>query len=92
MSEGYIFVGWAAGQFENDRGEKQAYANMYVISPVSDYVSEDYKANGYKAEKLKCVSSAVWDGLTPGERVQLFFDSRNRVALVTSDGPGVTFS
>ena len=89
MGEGYIFVGWAAGQFENDKGVMQPYANMYVISPVSDYVSDDYKAEGYKAEKLKCVSPEVWKDLEPGEKVQLFFDSKKRVALATSEGPGI---
>ena len=89
MGTEYIFTGWAAGQFENDKGEKQPYANIYVISPVSDYVSEDYKAEGFKAEKLKCASPAVWESLTPGEKVQLFFDSKGRVALATSTGSGI---
>lgn len=89
MGEAYIYVGHAYGQFENDKGEKQPYANMYVISPVSDYVSDDYQAFGYKAEKLKCVSPEVWNGLTPGEKVQLFFDAKKRVSLVTSVGSGI---
>lgn len=82
MDNTFIFVGWARGQFDLDDGSKQAYYNMYVISPVSTFSSEDYEASGYKAEKLKCVSPAVWDGLTPGDHVQLFFDSRKRVAMV----------
>ena len=47
---GYVFVGWAAGRFENEKGEKTPYANMFVLSPVSSYESEDYKAFGLKAE------------------------------------------
>ena len=31
----YKFQGWAKGQFENDKGEKQPYANIYVINKSS---------------------------------------------------------
>lgn len=90
MGEGiYIFLGCAEGRFEREDKEKQDYFNMYVASPVSSYVSDDYRAMGYKAEKFKCVSAKVWEGLEPGEKVQLFFDSKNRVALATSEGPGI---
>ena len=82
---GYVFVGWAAGQFENDRGEKVPYANMFVLSPVSGYESEDYKAFGMKAEKKKCLSPEVWKGLEIGSRVKLFFDDKQRVVMATLD-------
>ena len=70
--QGYIFVGWAAGQFEDDKGEKRAYANMFVLSPASTYESEDYKACGMKADKKKCLSPEIWKGLEIGNRVKLF--------------------
>lgn len=73
---GYVFVGWAAGLFENERHEKMPYANMFVLSPVSSYESEDYKAFGMKAEKKKCLSSDVWKDLEIGSRVKLFFDDK----------------
>ena len=82
---GYVFVGWAAGQFENDRGEKTPYANMFVLSPVSSYESEDYKAHGLKAEKKKCLSPEVWKGLEIGNRVRLFFDDKQRVVMAALD-------
>lgn len=63
----YKFLGWAKGQFENDKGEKQPYANIYVTSPVSDYVSDDYEAMGLKAEKLKCVGPEVWSNVEIGD-------------------------
>ena len=78
---GYVFVGWAAGQFENEKKEKTPYANMFVLSPVSSYESEDYKACGMKAEKKKCLSAEVWTGLEPGNRVKLFFDDKGRVVM-----------
>ena len=28
---GYVFVGWAAGRFQADRGEMMPYANMFVL-------------------------------------------------------------
>lgn len=83
--QGYVFVGWAAGRFENDRGEMQPYFNMYVISPVSTYESDDYQASGMKAEKKKCVSAEVWKDLTPGDRVKLFFDDKKRVVMAALD-------
>lgn len=76
---GFVFVGWASGLFEIEPGRKQPYFNMYVISPVSDYQSDDYMAFGYKAEKMKCVSSDVWSGINPGDKVRLYFDARGRV-------------
>lgn len=45
---------------------------MYVLSPVSTFASEDYQAEGMKAEKKKCLSSEVWDGLEPGTRCGCF--------------------
>ena len=83
---GYVFVGWAKGQFKRDDGNMQPYCNMYVISPVSTYVSEDYKASGFKAEKMKCLSSEVLDGLNPGDKVRLFFDDKQRVSMVALEG------
>lgn len=83
--QGYVFVGWAAGQFESDRGEKMPYYNMYVLSPVSSYESDDYQASGMKAEKKKCISADVWRDLDPGCRVKLFFDDKKRVVMVALD-------
>lgn len=94
--QGYVYVGNAQGNFETNRVEmidgksvpvKQPYYNMYVISPVSSYQSEDYVGFGLKAEKLKCVSADVWAGLEIGEQVQLFFDDKKRVQLATSISP-----
>lgn len=79
---GYVFLGWAMGKFETDQGRKMPYYNMYVLSPVSAYSSDDYQAEGMKAEKKKCLSAEVWDGLEPGNRVKLFFDDKGRVVMV----------
>ena len=84
--EGYVFLGWAAGQFETDDGVMQSYYNMFVLSPVSTYRSEDYEAFGFKAEKKKCISATVWQGLNPGDKVKLFFDDKKRVVLAALDG------
>lgn len=85
--QGYVFLGWAQGQFESQKGgEKRPYFNMYVFSPVSTYTSEDYEASGFKAEKKKCLSPDVWNGLNPGDRVKLFFDDKGRVQAAALDG------
>lgn len=82
---GYVFMGCALGRFDTESGEKRDYFNMYVISPVSDYKSEDYSAFGFKAEKRSCISAEVWKGLRPGDRVKLFFDDKKRVVLAALD-------
>lgn len=86
----YIFVGCAEGRFEiqdgPDKGKMRDYANMFVISPVSDYKSDDYQASGFKAEKLTCLSPEVWKHLTPGEKCTLYFNEKKQVALATSLG------
>lgn len=84
--QGYVFLGWASGVFKLDSGEKRSYYNMYVFSPVSSYVSEDYEASGYKAEKKKCLSPDVWNGLEPGDKVRLFFDDKGRIITAALDG------
>lgn len=84
--DGYVFLGWAKGQFEAENGEKRPYFNMYVLSPVSTYQSEDYEASGYKAEKKKCLSEEVWKDLNPGDKVRLFFDDKGRVVEAALDG------
>lgn len=84
--EGYVFVGWASGQFDTEQGEKRPYYNMYVISPVSSYQSADYQASGYKAEKKRCSDPGVWKDLDPGSRVKLFFDDKGRVVMTALDG------
>ena len=58
---------------------------MFVLSPVSDYTSDDYSARGFKAEKKKCLSSDIWADLQIGDRVKLFFDDKGRVVLAAQD-------
>ena len=82
---GYVFVGWAAGQFKNDKGQMTPYANMFVLSPVINYESEDYKAYGMIAVKKKCLSPEVWKGLEIGCRVRLFFDDKQRGVMAALD-------
>lgn len=78
----YKIVGWAKGQFDNDQGGKTQYAHIFVTYPVSDYISDDYEAMGMKAEKMKCTSPDVWADVNIGDQVQLFFDSKQRVAMI----------
>lgn len=86
--QGYIYVGNAKGRFDIDLPEggteKRPYFNMYVLSPVSSFKSEDYEGSGWKAEKLKCVGADVWKDLHPGDRVKLFFDDKKRVQMAVS--------
>lgn len=84
--EGYVYVGNARGNIRDEEtGEKRAYHQMFVLSPVSTFISEDYEAHGYKAEKKKCLNADVWEGLNPGDRVKLFFDDKGRVVMAALD-------
>ena len=82
---GYVFLGWAQGRFEPEQGRKMPYYNMFVVSPVSSFQSEDYEAYGLKAEKKKCLSEKVWEGLEPGDKVRLFFDDKGRIIEAALD-------
>lgn len=87
---GYTFLGWAEGQFDADDQEnggkiKQSYWTVYVASPVSTWTSEDYHAAGLKAEKKKCATK-VWDGISIGDKMRLFFDDKQRVVMMALDG------
>ncbi len=84
---GYVFVGYGYGRFKNDKGEMQDYASIFVLSPVSDFESDDFHALGYKSEKKRCLSSDVFLGedLKPGDRLKLFFDDKQRVIMVALD-------
>lgn len=94
----YIYVGNAYGSFEEqDRNgnpvknadgtpKMREFANMFVVSPCSTYESDTFHAEGYKAEKLGCLSPEVWKNLVPGELVQLYFTDKKKVALATSLG------
>lgn len=83
---GTVFLGWAQGTFDSDNRQHIPYYNMFVLSPVSSFESDSYKAFGFKAEKKKCVSADVWKDLKPGDRVKLFFDDKSRVMMVALDG------
>ena len=89
---GYVFLGWAQGRFEPEQGRKMPYYNMFVLSPVSSFQSEDYKAYGLKAEKKKCLSEKVWEGLEPGDKVRLFFDDKGRIIEAALDELPAAFS
>ena len=85
--QGYTYMGCAQGNMIDDKtGEKRPYYQMFVLSPVSTYKSEDYSAFGPKAEKKLCVSPDVWQGLEPGCQVKLFFDDKKRVVMAALDG------
>lgn len=92
--KGYVYVGNAQGNSEQERKDpvtgqlktvKVPYYNMYILQPVSDYVSADYQAFGFKAEKVKCISPDVWAGLVPGEKIKIFFDDKKRAQMAVSE-------
>ena len=83
--QGYVFLGGAKGVFEAENGRRVPYFNMYVLAPANTFRSESYQAFGFKAEKKKCLSSEIMDGLNPGDGVKLFFDDKGRVQAAALD-------
>ena len=90
-TNGYIYVGHAQGTFDTGRTinqidksipERRPYFNMYVLCAASSHKTESYEASGFKTEKLKCLSADVWQGLSPGDAIDVLFDSRQRVRKV----------
>lgn len=84
-AEVFIFVGSASGTFDADNGQKMSFANMYVISPMGE-AREGYNPSGFKSDKLKCSDPSAYAGLVPGQEIELFFDSRSRVAVCKPTG------
>ena len=84
--DGYVFVGAAEGKFETENKEMRPYCNIFVVSPVSSWSSDNYQAFGFKAEKLSCVSPDVYSGVELGSRVKLFFDAKRKVNMMAIDG------
>ena len=78
---GYTFVGAQYGRF-TPQGEtrERDYYNMFVISPFGS--GGNNNTVGLKAEKLRCISADVWRGLSPGDKVKIFFDRFGRVQAV----------
>ena len=93
----WIVVGWAEGTMEVEREdenkrkytEMQSYYHLFVLSPVSSYKSDSYRATGLKAAKLSCASNAVWKDLKPMEVVNLYVNDRKKVSLAASTGVSV---
>ncbi len=92
--DGYVFLGAAQGRFEAEEKDPSGqtvkvmkdYYQMFVVSPVSSFSSENYSAFGFKAEKKSCASDDVWKDLHVGDRVKLFFDDRKKVVMAALDG------
>ena len=93
----WVVTGWAEGRMEVEREdengkkytEMQPYYQLFVLSPVSSFKSDNYSARGMKAEKMRCVSNAVWKDIQPMEVVNLYFDEKKRVSLAASTGVSV---
>ncbi len=78
---GYTFVGAQYGKF-TPQGEshERDYCNMFVISQFG--TGGNNSTVGLKAEKLRCLSPDVWNGLTPGDKIIISFERFGRVQAV----------
>ncbi len=80
---GYTFVGAQYGRFKpQGETEERDFYNMFVISPFSS--GGNNSTVGVKAEKFRCLSADVWNGLKPGDKVIVNFDRFGRVQAVNS--------
>ena len=80
----YVYQGYAYGQFENNKGQKIDFFNLYVTSRFPLYDMPNYHAEGYKAEKVPAVSLEVLriGELEPGDLIRLYFDAKGKVAVI----------
>lgn len=82
------FLGAAKGKFKTEAGELRDYYSLFCFSPVSQQSSDTYSAFGYKAEKLRCVSPDIWEGFSPFDQVDLYYDRYGRVCRAVLVKPG----
>lgn len=81
----YTFCGYQYGSFTlENSGELVKYCNIYVISPMEGKEQKDRRFGGYKAEKLKCTSPDVFEGIKPQDKVKLVFNRYGRVSGVSA--------
>ena len=73
----WVVTGWAEGQMEtereDDKGQKvivmQPYYQLFVISPVSSYKSDNYSANGMKLSLIHILDMVRHKGSHACERL-----------------------
>jgi len=84
--EVFQVAGWQYGQYEvkdgPDAGQMKPYASIFVIQDMTGSENEHYHFCGAKAIKKKCFDAAVLENVKPGMKVNMFFDSNDRVTLV----------
>ncbi len=78
----YQFSGYMYGSFQTDNGEKVPYCNIFVVSPIEGQENDEYHFGGHRAEKFKATGPDVFKDIKVGDKVELYFNSRNRVCLV----------
>ena len=87
----FSVVGYQFGRFmEKDgphKGEMKDYASLFVVQPMTGEQSERFNYIGSKALKFQCADASVLDKLEPGMKVNLYFDSKERVSLVHPVSP-----
>ena len=79
----YQVTGFMYGTFTGDDGKKVPYANLYCLQKMDGDQRTDFKFEGHKCFTFKCVSPEVLEGVKPHDNVQLFFNHKSRVALIS---------
>ena len=78
----YQVTGYNHGTFADDQGRIVRYANLFCVSPFNGEQNENYHYSGLKAFTFKCVSPDVLKDVKEKDKVQLFFNQRQRVCLI----------
>lgn len=77
-------LGYTYGSFVTKDAEhkKISYAKIYVSEELKQNDNPDIVSVGEKAIAYPCIDASVLKGVVVGDYVNLFFDGRNRVAMI----------
>jgi hypothetical protein len=79
----YQVAGYMYGSFTGDDGKKIPYANLYCLQKMQGDQRSDFKFEGHKVFIFKCTSPEVLKDVKPQDYVQLFFNYKSRVSLIS---------
>lgn len=77
----YVYLGHQEGSFTpQGQTSPQQYKHMFVLHAAEN--SQFRTISGFVSEKLKVASPSVWAGLSPGDKIYLFFNQYGLISAV----------
>ena len=82
----YLGAQW--GTFQNERGQVQPYASVFMMEEFPNVANSDYHTAGFKAAKYKLQNPELVNGLEPFDVVEVYFSSKGAVTKLVKVGSG----